>query len=97
MNQSDYSAASSPSERSQDAVDAQLMEDQARVYWGQIRAEEAQGRADRHRMRERLRVDMQRINAHYTAKIRRVEREMQEMDADMRVIDWNMGDTVFGI
>ncbi|KAG6354924.1 hypothetical protein INS49_004005 [Diaporthe citri] len=96
-NQYDYSGGGSPSERSQDAVDAQLVKDQARVYWDQIRAEEAQVRADTHRMSERLRVDIQRVDAHYRAQIRRAEREMQEMDEDMRDIGWRMSDTVFGI
>ncbi|KAK7701715.1 hypothetical protein SLS64_010163 [Diaporthe eres] len=91
MNKPEHSTASSPSEGTQDAVDAQLMGDQARVYGDQIRAQEAQAGADTHRMNERLRVDLQRINAQYWARIRRVEREMHEMDEDMWGIDWNMG------
>lgn len=73
------------------------MEDQAKAYWGHIRAEEAQIRADRNRMSERLRVDIGRVDAHYRAQIRRVGREMQEIDEDMLGIDWRLGDTVFGI
>lgn len=73
------------------------MEDQARAYWGQIRAEQAQIRADKNRMNDRLRVDIGRVDAHYRAQIRRVEREMQEIDEDMLGIDWRMSDTVFGI
>lgn len=97
MNQYGSPTASSPSERSQDGVDAQLMEDQARAYWDQIRAEEAQVRADTHRMNERLRVDIQRIDASHRAQIRRLEREVQAIGEDMLGINWRMGDTVFHI
>lgn len=66
-------SVSTPSENSQDAVDAQLLDDQARVYWVQIRAEEAQISARMHRENERLTIDIQRVDAHYRAQMRRVE------------------------
>lgn len=81
---------STPSENSQDAVDAQLLDDQARVHWAQIRAEEAQISAEMHRTNERVRIDIQRVDAHYRAQMQRVEGEMREMDEDMRNINWNI-------
>lgn len=79
-----------PSENSQDAVDAQLLDDQARAYWAQIRAEEAQISARMNRENDRLTIDIQRVDAHYRAQMRRVEGEMREMDEDMQNINWNI-------
>lgn len=78
-------------------MDARLFEDQARANWDQIRAQEAQIRADMNRMNERLTVDIQRVDAQYRADIRRVSREMEEMDDDMRDIGRRMSDNVFGV
>lgn len=82
---------STPSVSSQEAVDAQLFDDQARVSWSQIRAHKAQLIATRERMSEILRIDIQRIDAHHRAQMRRVAREIQEMDEDMRNINWDIG------
>ena len=71
----------------QAGVDAQLMGDQ-------IRAIDAQLRADTHRMNERLRIDKQRIDAHFRAGLQRVQNGIQQMDRDMREIDWHIDDIV---
>lgn len=90
LNRDESLSVSTPSENTQDAVDAQLLDDQARVHWVQIRAEEAQISAEMHRQKEQLRIDIQRVDAHYRAQMRRVEGEMREMDEDMRNINWSI-------
>lgn len=90
LNRDESLSVSTPSENTQDAVDAQLLDDQARVHRVQIRAEEAQISARMHRENERLTIDIQRVDAHYRAQMRRVEGEMREMDEDMQNINWNI-------
>lgn len=90
LNRDESLTVSTPSENTQDAVDAQLLDEQAKVHRVQTRAEEAQFSARMHRENERLTTDIQRVDAHYRAQMRRVEGEMREMEEDMQNINWNI-------
>lgn len=81
---------SSPPEGSQSEFDVQSMDDQARAEWIQVKAQDAQVKANIRLLEAELRNDKQRIDAYYRAELRRLEDEVKEISQDMGAINWNL-------
>lgn len=66
------------------------MDDQARAQWVQAKAHDAQVRANIRLLNAELRIDKQRIDAHYRAELQRLEDQTEEISRDMGAINWNL-------